>query len=52
MRWLLVTIIITQISCVSSFWVSMGGSILGGVVKDQIVEVIKEKEKEKKNELE
>jgi hypothetical protein len=30
----------------------MGGSILGGVVKDQIVEVIKEREKEKENELE
>ena len=52
MRWLLVTIIITQISCVSSFWVSMGGSIIGGVVKDKIVEVVKEKEKEKKDELE
>ena len=44
MRLILITIIITQISCVSSFWVSMGGSILGGVVK--------EKEKEKENELE
>ena len=52
MRLIFLTIIITQISCVSSFWVSMGGSILGGVVKDQIVEVIKEKEKEKKDELE
>jgi len=52
MRWLLVTIIITQISCVSSFWVSMGGSIIGGVVKDKIIEVVKEKEKEKKDELE
>ena len=30
----------------------MGGSILGGVVKDKIVEVVKEKEKEKENELE
>ena len=52
MRWLLVTIIITQISCVSSFWVSVGGSIIGGVVKDKIIEVVKEKEKEKKDELE
>ena len=52
MKLILLTIIITQISCVSSFWVSMSGSILGGVVKDQIVEVIKEKEKEKKEELE
>jgi hypothetical protein len=30
----------------------MSGSILGGVVKDKIVEVIKEIEKEKENELE
>jgi len=30
----------------------MGGSILGGVVKDKIIEVVKEKEKEKENELE
>ena len=51
MRLVLLAIIITQIGCVS-FWVSMGGSILGGVVKDQIVEVIKEREKEKENELE
>ena len=52
MRLILITIIITQISCVSSFWVSMGGSIIGGVVKDKIIEVVKEKEKEKKDELE
>ena len=54
MKLILLTIIITQISCVSSFWVSMGGSIIGGVVKDKIIEVVKEKEKEKekKDELE
>ena len=51
MRIIFILLFTTQVGCVS-FWVSMGGSILGGVVKDQIVEVIKEKEKEKENELE
>ena len=52
MKIIFILLFTTQISCVSSFWVSMGGSILGGVVKDKIVEVVKEKEKEKENELE
>ena len=52
MRLILLAIIITQISCVSAFWVSVGGSILGGAVKDKIIEVVNEKEKEKKDELE
>ena len=52
MRLILLTIIITQISCVSSFWVSVGGSILGGVVKDKIVEVVEDNKKEKENEME
>ena len=47
MRLILLAIIVTQISCVSSFWVSVGGSILGGAVKDKIIEVVKEKEEKK-----
>lgn len=52
MRLILLTIIITQISCISPFWVSVGGSILGGVVKDKIVEVVEDNKKEKENEME
>jgi hypothetical protein len=46
MRIIFILLFTTQISCASSFWTSMGGSIVGGVIKDQIVEVIKDKEKE------